>query len=115
MSENHVDVAVAYYTAMGEKNITGVEKCLHPDVQFFAPLAKAAGKEAVLEAARGFISFFKTLTVRAKCGSGEQAMVVYDLDCPAPVGSFSSAALMTFKEGLIAKIELFYDARPFNK
>jgi hypothetical protein len=42
-------------------------------------------------------------------------MVVYDLDCPEPVGPFSSSALMTFENGLITKIELFYDARPFDK
>ena len=73
------------------------------------------GKEAVLEATKRFITLFKTLKVRAKAGLGEQAIVVYDLECPAPIGLFSTAVLMTFQEGLILKIELFYDARPFEK
>jgi len=79
------------------------------------PLAKMTGKEAVIEAIKKFASFFKTLTIRAKFGFGDQAMVVYDSDFPEPIGNLSSVALMTFYEGLITKIELFFDARPFEK
>jgi hypothetical protein len=42
-------------------------------------------------------------------------MIVYDLDCQAPIGNFRVAALMDIRNGLIEKIELFYDARPFEK
>lgn len=115
MSKNNVAIIEAYYKAVGEKNVEGIDKYLHSDVQFIAPLAKMVGKEAVLEATKKFTSLFKTLKIRAKCGSQDQAMVVYDLDCSAPIGNLSAAVLMTFQEGLIIKIELFYDARPFEK
>ena len=115
MSKDYVAIAVDYYTALGKKEFEEIESYLHPEVQFVAPLAKIAGKEVVFEAAKKFTTFFKTLKVRAKFGSGDQAMIVYDLDCPTPLGAFSAAALLTFKEGLIGKIELFYDARPFEK
>ena len=104
-----------YYKAMGERNFEKLEKMLSPDVQFIGPLAKMQGKEAVIEATKKFSSVFKSLNVRAKFGSQTQAMAVYDLDCPEPIGIFSSSALMTFENGLITKIELFYDARPFDK
>jgi hypothetical protein len=42
-------------------------------------------------------------------------MLAYDLDCPAPIGLFRGAVLLTFQEGLIMRYELFYDARPFEK
>jgi hypothetical protein len=42
------------------------------------------------------------------------AVIVYDLECQPPVNVFSAVALLTFKNNLISKIELFYDARPFN-
>jgi len=115
MNENNVAVAEAYYTAMKEKNVEGMGKYLHPDVQFKGPLVEIKGKEAFLEAAKGFVTFFKTLTIRAKFGSGDQAMVVYDLDFPEPVGRLPTAGLITFQDGLIAKIELFCDGRPFDK
>ena len=113
MSHN-IMIAEAYYKAMGEKNIAEVGKYLHPDVQFVAPLGKMSGKETMLEGAKKFMNVFKALTIRSKFAAADQAMVVYDLECPQPIGSFSTAVLMSFQEGLISKIELFFDARPFE-
>ena len=112
---NSIAIIESYYKAMGEKNIASMEKYLHPDVQFVSPLAKLKGKEAVLEATKGFANFFKTLTIRASFGLGDYAMIVYDVDCPEAFGTIPTASLMTFKEGTIVKIELFFDARPFEK
>lgn len=112
---NNVAIIEAYYKALGQKNVEGIAEYLHRDVQLIGPLAKISGRETVLEAARKFTALFTRLQVRTSCGSKDQAMVVYDLDCPPPIGSFSTAVLMTFKEGLILKIELFFDARPFEK
>jgi len=65
MTRNNITAAVAYYTAMGEKNIESLEKYLHQDVQFTGPLAKTSGKEALVEATKKFMTFLKTLKVRA--------------------------------------------------
>lgn len=115
MSINHAAIAEAYYRAVGEKRVDEIEKHLHPDVRFIGPLAKMTGKEAVIDATKKFTAFFQSLKIRGTFGSGDQVMVVYDLECPAPVGKLSTAVLMTFEDGLVAKIELFYDARPFEK
>lgn len=69
----------------------------------------------MLEATKNFMAFFKTLTLRAKFGFADQAMVVYDVDFPDPIGIIPTASLMTFQEELVTKIELFFDARPFDK
>ena len=114
MNQNNVAIAKAFYAAMSEKNIEAMEKHVHHNVQFTAPLAKLQGKEAYLEALKGFTAFFKTLTIRATFGEGDQAVLIYDVDFPAPIGKVPSVALMTFQEGLIIRIELFYDARPFK-
>lgn len=115
MNNSPLSIAEAYYTAMSEKNLAGLEKYLHPDVQFTTPLGEMKGREAYLLAAKGFIAFFKTLTIRAKFGSEDQAMLAYDVEFPAPIGKFPSAVLLSFNEGLITKIELFYDGRPFGQ
>lgn len=108
-------LAEAYYTAMSKKNVAELEQYLHPDVRFIGPLAELTGKDAVLEATRNFVNFFNTLTIRAKFGSDQQAVIVYDLDFPAPIGHLPATVLMSFQEGLVVKIELFYDARPFER
>jgi len=39
----------------------------------------------------------------------------YDVVVPAPIGKFRAAVLMEFKGRRISKIELFYDASPFQE
>jgi len=114
-TERNVTTAEAYYEAMNDKDLAGVARHLHPDVRFVGPMADLVGKEAVLEAAKRFVTLIKSLRVRAKFGSDDTAMLAYDVDFGEPIGICRTAVLMTFKQGLIASIELFYDARPFEK
>lgn len=108
-------IANTFYIAFGEKNIEAMEKYLHPDVRLITPLSKLQGKESYLEAAKNFMAFFNALSIRAIFGEGEQTVVVYDLDCPAPIGKTSAVALMTFQERLITRNELFHDTSPYAK
>jgi hypothetical protein len=115
MSEKNIASAVAYYQAMHNKDLSVMEKYLHPEVRLIGPMADITGKDTVLNSVRHFLAIFNKLIIRAQCGSGDQVMLAYDLDCPAPIGLFRGAVLLTFQEGLIIRYELFYDARPFEK
>ncbi len=106
--------AVEYYKAVGEKNHKEAVKHIHPNIQFVAPLAKLEGKEKMSEAVKGFFNLFNTLTVKEKLSSGNEVMLVYEIECPKPVGTFRTAALLTFKDELIERLELFFDARPLE-
>lgn len=109
-----MNAAESYYNAMASKDLEGIAKQLHPDVQFISPLTEITGKDAVLEAAKGFMSAFNTLEIRATFSSGNETMFAYNLDFPSPVGVSRVAALITSKGDRIARIELFFDARPFE-
>lgn len=106
-------LAVAYYTALGEKDLEKVRNCLHPDVEFKDPQESILGREKVLEAARGFTTAFESLTIRSQFGSENQAMIVYDVVITGVVQKLFAASLLDFSEGLISRIELFYDTRCF--
>lgn len=114
MNEKNIHLAEEYYKAMKSKDLPRIEGYLHPEVHFLSPLAEAKGKEAVLEGIKKFISFFNDLNVRAKFGSENQAVIIYDVDCSEPIGSIRTTALLTFKENLISDIELFFDAGVFT-
>lgn len=114
MLKSPLTIAEAYYRAVGNKDFAELEKHLHPDVCFTGPLASISGKQAVLEATKNFASMFHTLTILAKFGSEDKAMIVYEVEIPEPIGTTPSASLMTFQNGMITKIQLFYDARPFE-
>jgi hypothetical protein len=96
-----------------QKNLDEVKKYLHPEIQFTDPQEKVMGREAVLKAAQGFTCIFKTLTIHAKFASEDQAMIVYDVEIPGFTKNLRAASLLSFKEGLISKIDLIYDSRCF--
>ena len=115
MTEKNVVSAVAYYKAMADKDLPGMARHLHPDVRLVTPMEELTGKEAVLEAAKRLLPLINSIKVHAKFGSEDQAMLTYDMDFSSPIGVCRAAALMTFKDGLIIRNEIFFDARPFNK
>lgn len=104
-------IGEAYYTALGKKNIEAVKEYLHPNIQFTDPQETVKGREAVLQAAKGFMGIFKTLIIRAKFGSEDQAMIIYDVEIPGFSKKLHAASLLSFEKGLISKIELFYDSK----
>ncbi|MCH9624929.1 MAG: hypothetical protein S4CHLAM123_00910 [Chlamydiales bacterium] len=109
MTKNSITLAEEYYTLVGQKNAAGLEAYLHPDVEFCSPLATLKGREAVIKATRHFIEAFRSLKIRAKFGNEGQAMVVYDTDIPEVAQDFPGASLLSFRDGEIVKIQLFYD------
>ena len=111
------DIAHNYYTEMGNKNVQGLEQYLHPDVEFISPLGKKSGKDNVLSAAKGFMNIFDSLVIEQKLENldNSSVMIVFNLNCSAPIGGFKAATLMTIKDNLIIKMELFFDPSPFNK
>lgn len=113
MEADHVAQAEKYYQLIGEKNFEKVKEFLNEEVEFFGPLATLKGKEAVIKAIRNFTKMFNTLKIRAKLGNGNQAMIVYDIDIPGIVENFPGASLLSFHDGLIVRIELFYDGSRF--
>jgi hypothetical protein len=114
-TESKVISAEGYYQALQKRDFVGIARHLHPDVRFIGPLSILTGKEEVLDAAKRFLTLLKGLTRHATFGSSEKAMLTYDVDFGEPVGVWHTAVLMTFKDGLIANLELFYDARPSEK
>lgn len=113
MHKSNVMLAEKYYTLVGEKNIEGIKKYLHPNVEFCSPLKTLKGKETVIEAVSNFMNVIESLAIRSKFAAEDQAIIVYDSDIPGIAKDFPGASLLTFRDGLIVKIELFFDSRPF--
>lgn len=115
MTKTMLNLAEAYYRAIGNKDTASVAELLHPEVHLIGPLREVSGKEAVLGAITSYVAQIKGLSIHAGFGSEEQAMVNYDVDFGQPLGICRTAALLTFQDRLIARLELFFDARPFEK
>ena len=113
-SDNLV-IAESYYNAMFAKDFDKMASYLHDNVHFIGPLAEMHSKEAVLKAAQNFGGILQDIQIRSRFSSGNQIMFAYDMVVPAPICKFRAAVLMEFTESLISKIELFYDASPFQE
>ena len=68
MSEKNIASAVAYYQAINNKDISVMEKYLHPEVHLIGPLADITGKDAVLNTVKHILAVFNKLTIRAQFG-----------------------------------------------
>jgi hypothetical protein len=109
MSQTSLQIAENYYKAMNDKDINKIASYLHPNVKFIGPLATLDGRETVVQALAGFLTVFKSLKICSKFGERDQAMLVYELECLAPIGGGRVAGLITIKDKLISNIELFFD------
>jgi len=112
---DNLGLASSYYNAMLAKDFDKMVSYLHDNVHFIGPLAEMHGKDAVVTAAKNFGGILQDIQIRSRFASGDQIMFAYDMVVPAPIGKFRAAVLMEFKGRLISKIELFYDATPFQE
>jgi hypothetical protein len=115
VNEKNRTIAQAYYTAMSNKDVAKLAQYAHPDVQFVGPLSKTTGKEALIDSVTKFMAFFKKLTIRSTFASDNQAVVLYDVEFPAPLEPLASAAVLTIENGLVTKVELIFDSYTFRK
>lgn len=112
---DNLNLAENYYNAMLAKDFDKMAGYLDDNVQFIGPLAEMQGKEQIVTAAKNFGGILQDIQIRSRFASHDQIMFAYDMVVPAPIGKFRAAVLMEFTDGLISKIELFYDATPFQE
>jgi SnoaL-like domain len=105
----------AYLKARAKRDLEEIAKYVHPEVHFIGPMTEIAGVEKVLQSTQRIYGLLKTLQVRSRFASGDQVIFTYDFVCADPIGVCRTAELLTFKDGLIIKIEVFFDPRPFEK
>ena len=115
MASNIVKVAQAYLEAWQKRDAEGIAKQVHPEVQFVGPIAQTKGKEAYISGATRMFPLLKEIKVHTKFFDEDKALFTYDFVCVDPIGACRTAELITIKDGLVARVELFFDARPFEK
>lgn len=109
VAKNISEVARSYYEAMAAKDEKTIESFLHPSVSFLNPVAEFKGKTDVQSFVKGFLPNFETLTIRSVCANINQAMLAYDIKFPNSASVVRGASLLDFNDGLISRIELFFD------
>ena len=114
-SDRNLKLAQAYLASWQRKDLQAIGEHLHPNLHFKGPLIETTGKEAYLAVAQRIFPILQSFTVRFTFASGGRVVAIYDFNCSEPIGVCRTAELITFQDGLISGIELFFDARPFEQ
>jgi hypothetical protein len=110
---NPMQLGEAYVKALSEKDLMQIEKYVHAEMRFKSPMVECTGAARFLEAVEKLTSRMRSLRVRAKFSSENQAMFAYDIVFGPPIGVARAANLMTVEGEKIREMELVFDARPF--
>jgi hypothetical protein len=108
-------VVQTYLDAWRHKNADAMGRCVHSDVSFRGPLSESREREAFVDGAKRMFPLLREHRVRSILMGNDQAMFVYDFVCTEPIGVCRTAEFVTLKDGLIGSVEIFFDARPFEK
>ncbi len=115
MKHDLLSLATNYLDAWHRKDLDAIAGHLHPEVRLVGPQAIVEGRAGVVASARRILPLLTGLRVKSAFVAGTQAIFIYDFLCAPPVGVCRTAELMTFEGELIIGVELFFDARPFEK
>jgi ketosteroid isomerase-like protein len=105
-------VAEDFFGAWTSKDFTRARALLHDNLSFRGPIDTFDAADAYLQALQGLSQIVTGAEQRKVFVDGDDVCIVYDLNT-APVPSAPTAEWYHVRDGRIASIEVFFDARPF--
>jgi ketosteroid isomerase-like protein len=101
-----------YFDAWTSRDFETARGLLHDDLDFTGPLEKVADADALLRSLQMLAQIVTGVERRGVIAQGDEVAVVYDLHT-VPVETAPVAEWYTLRNGKIASIQAFFDARPF--
>lgn len=86
---------------------------IEEDVSFVGPFGAAEGADAYLSGLRRFHARgVQGVDIRLVFSDGDDVCIIYDLVTNMPAGTIPSAGWYQLRDGKIASVRAFFDARP---
>jgi ketosteroid isomerase-like protein len=105
-------VAEDFFAAWTGKDFDHARALLHDDLSFQGPIDTFDNADAYLQAIQRLSQIVTGADKRKVFADGDDVCVIYDLKT-APVPSAPTAEWYRIRDGRIASIQVFFDARPF--
>ena|SRR5579859_3348992 len=115
MNANILEMGEAYLNALNQKDIAKITSLVDPGIRCKTPLAEVFNQGDFIITVRRMLANLKQVNVIAKFASGNQATFIYEVIFNEPVGTIKAASLMTLAGDKIKEMEIFFDARPFER
>jgi len=106
-----VDVVGKYTGALADRDFAAARCFLADDLSFAGPIDSFERADDYMKAISGLYGMVRGVEHQATIAQGDEVAVFYLLD--TPVAKAPVAEWYTVREGKIAQIRAYFDARPF--
>jgi ketosteroid isomerase-like protein len=109
---NPAEVVERYFDAWTSKDFDTARSLLRDDLSFKGPLEQLDSADALIESIKQLAQIVTGAERHGIVEQDDQVCVIYDLHT-VPIATAAVAEWYTVRDGKIAKMQAFFDARPF--
>jgi ketosteroid isomerase-like protein len=106
------EVVQRYHEAMGSGDVQTARSLLADDLRFEGPIDEFDNADDYLQALGRLAQIVTGTDMRKVVASGDDVVTIYDLHTSA-AGTSPVAEWATVRDGKIAELRVYFDARPF--
>jgi ketosteroid isomerase-like protein len=107
------EVVERYQRAFGSGDVPTARSLLADDLHFKGPIDEFDSADAYIESLARLATIVTGKEVKKVLADGNDVVTIYDLHTNTPAGTSSVAEWATVRNGRIAELRVFFDARPF--
>jgi ketosteroid isomerase-like protein len=107
------EIVERYNRAFGSGDIATARSLLADDLHFRGPFEEFHNPDDYLQSLAKLSPIVTGTDVHRVLSSGDDVVTLYDLHTSTPAGTSPIAEWATVKDGKIAEIRVYFDARPF--
>lgn len=106
------EIVERYFDAWTSGDFATAREFLHDDMTFSSPIDRFENADVFVETLKGLSQVLVGIRRRGIVSDEEHTCLIYDLETD-PAGVTPVADWYTVRDGRVASLEAFFDARPF--
>ena len=107
------EVVERYKQAFGSGDVQAARALLADDLHFEGPIEEFHNADEYLKSLAKLAPIVAGTDVKKVLAEGDDVVTIYDLHTNTPAGTSAIAEWATVKDGKIAELRAYFDARPF--
>src|SRR5262245_17014560 len=107
------EVVEQYQRAFGSGDLETARSLLADDLHFKGPLEEFDSADAFMQSVARLAQIITGTELKKVIADGNDVVTIYELRTSTPAATSDVAEWATVKNGKIAEIRVFFDARPF--
>lgn len=113
MAESPKTVVQRWHEAWSKNDFETARTLLHDDLSFRGPIDTFDNADDYLAALQRLAAMVKSVDLQRTLAEGDEVVLMQELD--TPVGRSPVAEWYRVRDGKIAEVQVYFDARPFAR